>query len=103
MMMMPPLLELGPVEAQVAGDVADLVTLQDADDPLAHEHGEQDRRHSGHHGAEGQVMHQSHAGDVHPGPLEILEQMVNHYRISLKVSVTISFSSKCSFSCPMIW
>ena len=98
-----PLLELGPVEAQVAGNVADLVALQDADDPLAHEQGEQDRRHRGHHGPEGQVMHQSHAGDVHPGPFEILEQMVNHYRISLKVSVTISFSSKCSFSCPMIW
>ena len=97
------LLELGAVKAQVAGDVADLVALQDADDALAHEHREQHRRHRGHHRPEGQVVHQSHAGDVHPGLLEISEQMVNHYRISLKVSATISFSSKCSFSCPMIW
>ena len=89
----PFLLDL-PLEAEVAHGFSDLVALEGADDPLARQEGEQHRRHHRHDGAEGQVMHQSHSGDVDPRRLEVSEQVVNHFRISLKVSVTISFSSK---------
>ena len=90
-------------QAEVADGLSDLFFLEQGDDALAGDHGHQHRRHRRHHGAEAQVVHQSQAGEVGSDGLQVLEQVVNHCRMSLKVSSTISFSSKCDFSWPMIW
>ena len=74
-----------------------------SDEPFPEDQGEDDGRDAGKHGAEGQIVHQSHAREVHAGLLKISEKMINHFAISLKVSFTISFSSKGNFCFPIIW
>ncbi len=90
-------------QAQVPDGFANLLPLQESDDALTGNHGDEHSRYRCHHGAEAQVVHQSYAGEIGSDGLQILKEMINHFRMSLKVSSTISFSSKCIFSWPIIW
>ena len=90
-------------QTQVPHGFSNLLGPQPVNDFVACKQRYQHSRHGGRHGAEAQVVHQAHAGEVHSHFLQVLEQMVNHCSISLKVSFTISFSTKDTFSCPRIW
>ena len=90
-------------QAEVADLFADLRTLQLADDGAAGEEGDQHADHGREHGAEGEVVEQTCAGDVQAEVLQPFYKVVQHDSRVLKVSSTISRSSKWRFSVPMIW
>ncbi len=90
-------------QAQVAHGLADLQQLQTTDDALPREHGYQHGRHRRQHGTERQVVHEADAGEIDTDGIQVSEQMINHWASSLKVSATISFSSKWFLVWPIIW
>ena len=90
-------------QAQVSHGFPDLLGPQPVDDLVAGKQGHQHGHHGRCHGPEAQVVHQAHAREIHSLAFQILEQVVYHGNISLKVSFTMSFSTKGTFSCPRIW
>ena len=87
------------LETQVADCLANLFAPEQGNDFLAHEQGEQHGGGAGQERPEGQIVHQALPGDVIC--FQQLEQVVYH-SVS-KTSFTISLSSKCRFSVPIIW
>ena len=90
-------------QAEVADLLADLQALQFADDGAAGEEGDQHADHGREHGAEGEVVEQTCSGDVESEALQPVYEVVQHDSRVLKVSSTISRSSKWCFSVPRIW
>ena len=82
------------LQAKVTDSLPDLLFLQETDNLLAGNHGNKNGRDGRRHGAEAKEVNESHSGEIRPQALKILNEVEDHCIISLKVSVTISFSSK---------
>ena len=83
-------------QAKVTDGFADLLFLEKADNLLSGYHGNQHCGNRRSHCAETQEVHKAHSGEVDPCAFKVFQKVVYHYYCmrSLKVSVTISFSSK---------
>ena len=90
-------------ETEVADVFADLFLAEQLDHLAAGEVGDQHTEHGGEHGAEGQEVEQSGTGDVDPQLLEPVKKVIQHDSRVLKVSSTISRSSKWLLTVPRIW
>ena len=88
------------LQSEVADVFTYLVLFEPADDLPAGEEADEHTDHQRQHCPERQVMHQSHTGEVYSKAFQPVYKVVEHW---LKISVTISFSSKWRFSFPIIW